>query len=278
MVKVVDRERLVETLRRVAERYPEIRLMYLFGSYAEGRAGPASDIDIAVVAAKPSAIPHVVAEAAKELGVPEEKISVLDLEYAPPALAASILRRGVKIVDRDNMEQKLLERIAPEVLEVNELSWIHFRKWVEGDPLDPRIVNRIVAQIGEDLRDLEQYLSMGLEAVVRDRTLRKAFERTLQTLIEGCIDLLRHIASGLGLGVAEYYRDYVEIAKRNGVVSGETAEKLLGLIPVRHALVGGYRDVDHTKLWRDAQTAAEAASRLLEEVRRYLKTVEHAAG
>jgi len=277
-MRVVERGRLVEVLRRVVERYPEIKLMYLFGSYAEGRAVPASDIDIAVVTSKPSVIPHVVAEVAEELQIPEEKITVLDLEYASPTLVASILKKGVKIVDRDNVEQKLLERIALEVLEVNELSGIHFRKWVEGDPLDPRIVNSIVAQIGEDLRDLEQYLSMGLEAVVEDRTLRKAFERTLQTLIEGCIDLLRRTVSGLGLGVAEYYRDYVEIAKRSGVVSGETAEKLLELIPVRHALVHGYRDVDYAKLWRDAQTAVETASRLLEEVRRYLKTVEHTAG
>ncbi|RDD52829.1 MAG: nucleotidyltransferase domain-containing protein [Candidatus Korarchaeota archaeon NZ13-K] len=99
---VVNRERLVEALRRAAERHPEIKLMYLFGSYAEGRAMPASDIDVAVVASKPSIISHVVAEVAKELQISEEKISVLDLEYASPALVASILKKGVKIVDRGN--------------------------------------------------------------------------------------------------------------------------------------------------------------------------------
>jgi len=178
-------------------------------------------------------------------------------------------------VDRGNMEQELLSRVKPETLELNELNEIHFRKWVEGDPLDLRVISRIIVQIGEDLQDLERYLSMGLEAVVRDRTLRKAFERTLQTLIEGCIDLLRHIVSGLGLGVAEYYRDYVEIARRSGVVSKETVEKLLVLIPVRQALIHRYRDVDYEKLWRDARTAVDTASRLLEEVRSYLKTLEH---
>lgn len=98
---MVDRGKLVEVLRRVAERYPQVKLMYLFGSYAERRAAPASDIDIAVVTAKPSVIPHVAAELAEELQIPEEKISILDLEYASPALVASILKRGVKIVDRD---------------------------------------------------------------------------------------------------------------------------------------------------------------------------------
>ena len=275
MMGVVDRGRLVEVLRRVAERYPEIKLLYLFGSYAEGRAVPASDIDVAVVAVKPSVIPHMVAEVARELGIPEEKISIVDMERAPPTLLVSILKRGVKVVDRDDTERRLLERVEPETLELSELSEVHFRKWVEGNPLDYRVVSRIVTQIQEDIRDLEEYLSRGLEAVVGDKTLRKAFERTLQTLIEGCIDLLRHIVSGLSLGVAEYYRDYVEIARRSGVISGETAEKLLELIPVRHALVHRYRDVDYVKLWGEARVAVETASRLLEEVRRYLKTLEH---
>lgn len=275
-MKIADRERLIETLGRVAERYPQIKLMYLFGSYAEGRAVPASDIDVAVITAKPSIIPHITAEVAKELQIPEEKISALNLEYASSTLVATILKKGIKIVDRDNTEQKLLNQIKPETLELNELSEIHLRKWVEGDPLDLRIMNRIITQIQEDVQDLKRYLSKGLEGVMRDKTLRKAFERTLQTAIEGCMDLLRHIVSGLSLGVAEYYRDYVEIAKRNGVISEETAEKLLGLIPVRHALVHRYRNIDYTKLWRDAQTTVEAGSKLLEEVRGYLKTLEHA--
>jgi len=272
---VVDRGRLVEVLRRVAEMYPEIKLLYLFGSYAEGRAVPASDIDVAVVAVKPSVIPHMVAEVARELRIPEEKISIVDMERAPPTLVVSILKRGVKVVDRDDTERRLLERVDLETLELSELSEIHFRKWVEGNPLDYRVMSKIVTQIQEDIRDLEEYLSKGLEAVVRDKTLRKAFERTLQTLIGGCIDLLRHIVSGLSLGVAEHYRDYVEIAKRSGAISEETAEKLLELIPVRHTLIHRYRDVDYAKLWRDTRTAVDTASRLLEEVRGYLKTLEH---
>lgn len=53
--------------------------------------------------------------------------------------------------------------------------------------------------------------------------------------------LLRHIVSGLGLGVAEYYPDYIEICRRRGIISNEVAEKILELIPVRHMLVHRYR-------------------------------------
>ena len=273
-MRVVDRGKLLEVLGRIAERYPEVRLMYLFGSYAEGRAMPASDIDVALVVSGRGVIPSIMAELAGELGVPEERISVVDLEYAQPTLVAAILGRGVKIVDRSGWVQRLLSKIEPEVQELNELGEAHFAKWLEGNPLDPRVVWRIVAQILEDVNDLKGYLGRGLEAVTSDRTLRKAFERTLQTAIEGCIDLLRHLVSGLNLGVAEYYRDYVEIPKSRGIISGEVAEKLLELIPTRHALVHRYREISYERLWRDAQIVAEIAPKLVEEVRKYLKTLK----
>ena len=268
---MMDAGRLVEALRRVAERYPQVRLVYLFGSHAEGRASPASDVDVAIVTAEYRVIPHLVADLARELGVPEERISVIDLESAPPSLIATILKRGVKVVDRGGEERRLAGRVEPETLELNELSRVHFMEWLEGNPLDHRVIGRIVAQIREDVEDLRYYLGRGLEAVRGDRVLRRAFERTLQTAIEGCIDLLRHIVSGLGLGVAEYYRDYVEISRRRGVVSGEVADKLLELIPVRHALVHRYREVDYARLWGAAQAIVELAPRLLDEVRRYLR-------
>jgi predicted nucleotidyltransferase len=40
---------LAEQCRAVFERYPEIRRAYIFGSIAEGTAGLASDLDIALV-------------------------------------------------------------------------------------------------------------------------------------------------------------------------------------------------------------------------------------
>ena len=273
-MKTIDLGKLIGVLRRVADRYPQVRLMYLFGSYAEGRAMPASDIDIALLTSRRGVIPHVTADIARELGVPEERISIVDLENAPPTLIAAILRRGVRIVDRDNRERDLLKKIKPETQELNELIHTHLAKWIEGNPLDARLIARIVAQIQEDLEDLYRYIDKGLEAVVSDRTLRKAFERTIQTAIEGCIDLLRHLVGELNLGVAEYYRDYVEISRARGVISSEVAEKLLELIPTRHQLVHRYREVNYRKLWRDAQTLVEIAPKLIEEVRIYLKTLK----
>lgn len=179
---------MVKMLRKVVEKYPQIKLIYLFGSYAEKRAMPASDIDIAYITAKRSVIPYVVADMAKELGIPEEKVSILDLEYAPPTLIITVLKEGIEIMDRNNEKQKLLSKVKPETIELNELGKIHIMKWIKENTLDLKVIWRIVLQIQEDVEDLKHCLSRGLEKVSSDKILRKAFERTLQTAIEGCID------------------------------------------------------------------------------------------
>ncbi|MCX7854959.1 MAG: nucleotidyltransferase domain-containing protein [Anaerolineae bacterium] len=45
----------LEALKRVFGKYPEVRAVYLFGSIAEGRKGPESDLDLAIVPRSPAA-------------------------------------------------------------------------------------------------------------------------------------------------------------------------------------------------------------------------------
>ncbi len=46
-------EPLFETLRKVLENYPSVRLCTVFGSTASGRATSESDLDVAVAAEEP---------------------------------------------------------------------------------------------------------------------------------------------------------------------------------------------------------------------------------
>ena len=109
------------------------------------------------------------------------------------------------------------------------------------------------------------------EDLRHDKPLRKAFERTIHTSIEGVIDLLRHIISGLNLGIVEYYRDYVEISREKGVISNETAESLLELIPTRDMLIHRYRELDYSKLLDDAKKIVETWPKLQQEIKEYLR-------
>jgi uncharacterized protein YutE (UPF0331/DUF86 family) len=154
------------------------------------------------------------------------------------------------------------------VLEDEKFSSI---SWLRGNPVDLEVVRSIAAAILEDSRDLKELLDVGFERVVSDKHVKKSFERTFYTLIESMIDILRHVVAGLNLGVASYYRDYIDICLRNNIISMNVAERVLRLIPVRHALVHRYRRLNYEELWKEAEEAYNTAKVLVTEVREYLK-------
>ncbi|MEM3676763.1 MAG: HepT-like ribonuclease domain-containing protein [Candidatus Bathyarchaeia archaeon] len=242
------RETFIQMLREVLAKFGEIKFACLFGSYCEDRAMPASDLDMAVLTGESRVIPYLTAELSRVLGIPEEEVSVLNLEDAGPILKLKVLSRGVRLLDRGMYGKELMREIEPETVDLLENERESFRAWLKGNPLDESLLKRILTQLSEDTEDLKEFLKKDPERVRLDKNLRKAFERTMQTSIKGAIDLLRHVILGLNLGVAEYYKDYVEISKGKGVISMETAENLLELIPTRHTLVHRYREVDYQKL------------------------------
>lgn len=258
-------------LREVFGEFGAVKLAVLFGSYARGEATPSSDVDVAVLADDRGVVLDLAAEISRALGIPEALVSIIDLRLADPVLAMRILREGVKIIDRGANVYDFVPK-SSEIVEVHELESATASAWLGKDLVDMGLLREVEARINEDVRDLEELLEMGKDRVLADKHLGKSFERTLQTLVEGMVDMLRHIVSGLNLGVATYYRDYVDIARNGGVVSEETSRNLRRLIPLRHTLVHRYRGLRYDELWGEAGIAVRTARKLVEETKRYLRT------
>ena len=265
----MDSRKLIKFLEDVASGLRGIKALVLFGSYAEGRSMPISDIDLAVIADDLSSIVNLRYAVARRLNIPEDKVSIVELRHIPPTLRAKILRRGIVILgDVDEVARS----IRPDVVEVLELEKDHFHHWLKNmNPIDENVMVSIISQVESDIRFLREVLRKNADEIARDEVLRRAFERALHTAIEGIIDLLRHIVSGLSLGIAEYYRDYVEIAANNNVISREVAERAVGLIELRHRLVHRYRGLNYGEMLKKAKELTTLWPRILNEVRNYLR-------
>lgn len=261
---------LVQKLRNIFSRYPQVLAAYLYGSYSVGRQTSVSDIDIAVFSEDRSVLLELSADIARELNIPEEKISITDLKFLDPALRLKIVKEGVEIANRGLN----LSRILPtdgEIVEVYELEEEMCKSWLKGNPIDIRVVREIIARINEDLEDLEELFKLGYGKIMEDKHLRKSLERTVQTLIESMLDLLRHIVAGLNLGVATYYKDYVDYAERARIISSNTATEMRKLIPMRHALVHRYRTINYEEFWKTAENLRVTARKLIDEITTHLK-------
>ena len=94
---------LHEPIVRLFVRYPVIKLGILFGSLAEGRATPASDLDLGVAATTSldTALKTTLIEALA--GISGRPVDLVDLQVASGPILQHVLTRGKRIYCTDRM-------------------------------------------------------------------------------------------------------------------------------------------------------------------------------
>jgi uncharacterized protein len=103
---VLDETRLIAFLKT----QPDIVAAYLFGSLAQGKATPRSDIDVAVILTR---IPDVLAgEPDRQLRLMDDfrcfadrEVDVVILNTAPPVLKDQVLRYGRRLYEGDRAKR-----------------------------------------------------------------------------------------------------------------------------------------------------------------------------
>ena len=94
--------RILSSVRDVLLHQPDIEFACVFGSFAQGRQTPASDIDVAVAAQAPIDPDRRLAlndEVASAAGRP---VDLVDLHRAGPLLLTQALTKGRRVVKRDS--------------------------------------------------------------------------------------------------------------------------------------------------------------------------------
>lgn len=101
-----DAERLLRAVAVAAESLPEAQAAFLFGSQACGRARADSDVDIAVLVDRTNGrgdaraqLRRVIAALAAHIAA--DRLDVVILNDAPPALAFQVLKSGKLAFERD---------------------------------------------------------------------------------------------------------------------------------------------------------------------------------
>ena len=97
---------LKQRIASVLEPRREVLEAYLFGSHAQGRAQPHSDIDVAVYIDESLAEEGAFGYRAQLIteimaGLQSNEIDLLILNQAPPVLYYHVLRDGIRVLSRD---------------------------------------------------------------------------------------------------------------------------------------------------------------------------------
>jgi predicted nucleotidyltransferase len=92
---------LTERLRRLLADAPGVLVAYLYGSHARGRAGPLSDVDVALLLDGDDEERRLELTAAIAHAVAPARADVVVLNNAPSALSYRVLRDGTVLASRD---------------------------------------------------------------------------------------------------------------------------------------------------------------------------------
>lgn len=100
MARAKSLEEIIRVLTDFLEAEPSVELAILYGSYASGRVGPESDVDVAVAFAHPLSFQEKLDWVAKLSSVVKREVDLVDLRTANGPILGQILSRGKILVRR----------------------------------------------------------------------------------------------------------------------------------------------------------------------------------
>jgi predicted nucleotidyltransferase len=104
---------LQDSIRKVLQHHPDIKLYIIFGSFAAGKASADSDLDIAVAADLPLAADKCLELLEEFASATNREIDLVDLMTATGPISKQALSTGVVV---QNLEKNLYARLISRML------------------------------------------------------------------------------------------------------------------------------------------------------------------
>jgi len=110
--------------------------------------------------------------------------------------------------------------------------------------VDKPLILRKLTELDEYLKQMGEFSSVTLEEYSHDWKVRRIVERTLQMMIETCVDIANHIISDRGYRTPDNYGDTFRVLHENGVFKNDLFEIMLKMARFRNIVVHQYDKVD----------------------------------
>jgi len=110
--------------------------------------------------------------------------------------------------------------------------------------VDKALVLRKLAELEEYLWQIREYEGIKAKEYSRDWKTQRIVERTLQMMIETCVDVAGHIVSDEGYRVPKSYADTFRVLHEENILREELFEAMEKMAKFRNIVVHNYDKVD----------------------------------
>jgi len=110
--------------------------------------------------------------------------------------------------------------------------------------VDKTLILRKLAELEGYLAQIKEYQEITVEQYSRDWKIQRIIERTLQMMIETCVDIAGHIISDSGYRAPKSYSDTFKVLNEAGVLNEMHFERMSNMAKFRNVVVHHYDRVD----------------------------------
>ena len=112
--------------------------------------------------------------------------------------------------------------------------------------VDKTLILRKLSEVDQYRNQLSEYSAITIKEYSKDWKVQRIVERTLQMMIEACLDIAGHIISDEEFRVPESYADMMRILYENDIINAPLENVMNKMAKFRNFIVHHYNNVDHT--------------------------------
>lgn len=137
--------------------------------------------------------------------------------------------------------------------------------------LDVALIQALIDTVREGLTELKKNQGRREEELEKDKMVKWGIEHGLQTTLEACLDIARHIVSANGWGIKTMTRDYFRELGEKEVIGENLSSKMAEAMSVRNRLVHEYAVVSTGLLMKFVREDLDDIESYIKEIAKYLE-------
>ena len=110
--------------------------------------------------------------------------------------------------------------------------------------VDETMILRKLGELDEYHRQIREYAKITITQYSGDWKVQRIIERTLQMMVETCVDIAGHIISAKGYRIPKSYADAFRVLREEQILTGKLFAALEKMAKFRNVVVHHYDTVD----------------------------------
>lgn len=112
--------------------------------------------------------------------------------------------------------------------------------------VDKILIMRKLAELETYIKQIQEYSTITVKEYSKDWKIQRIIERTLQMMIELCVDIANHIIADKKYRIPTSYSDTFQVLEEEGIVSKKQYKTMKNMAQFRNIIVHHYDKIDET--------------------------------